>query len=101
MLQYSVYDFNAKGDDMTDDTAAFQNALNFVGIKQSISQSFGFTNITTASVKGGVVVAPAGLYVFKSTISIPAGVTLQGTYTAPPSHPGSATPAFGILLSTQ
>jgi hypothetical protein len=47
------------------------------------------------------VVAPAGLYVFKSTISIPAGVTLQGTFTAPPSHPGSTTPDFGIVFSKQ
>lgn len=57
----------AKGDGATDDTAAFQKALDQAG-----------------QAGGGVVEVPAGRYAIKGNLSVPAGVTLQGTYRVPP-----------------
>ncbi|MBM4046769.1 MAG: hypothetical protein FJ279_16810 [Planctomycetes bacterium] len=64
---WSVADSGAKGDGATDDTAAFQKALDEAG-----------------KAGGGVVDVPAGRYVIKGTLSVPAGVTLQGTFRVPP-----------------
>lgn len=61
----SVMDHGAKGDGATDDTAAFQAALD------------------AASAKGGIVFAPAGTYLLAGSLTIPQGVTLRGVWEAP------------------
>jgi len=60
-----VTDFDAKGDGETDDTAAFQAALN------------------AAAEKGGIVYAPAGTYHIHGNLDIPQGVLLRGVWEAP------------------
>lgn len=62
----NVREFGAKGDGVTDDTAAFQKALDETGAN------------------GGIVRVPAGNYLIKTHLSIPANVTLEGVWTAPP-----------------
>lgn len=56
----SATTFGAKGDGVTDDTAAIQKALD------------------SLSGYGGVVSLPSGLYVLSATLNVPAGVTLLG-----------------------
>lgn len=68
----SVYDFGAHGDGVTDDTAAFQNALNHFA--------------TTSTGGGGIVVAPAGNFLIAGQLTIPNDVSLQGLYKYAPSH---------------
>jgi len=60
-----VTDFGAKGDGETDDTAAFQAALN------------------AAAEKGGIVYAPAGTYHIHGNLDIPQSVLLRGVWEAP------------------
>ncbi len=77
---YSVFDFGAKGDGKTDDTAAFQKALD-----------------AAAHAGGGMVYAPRGNYFFAGHLNIPGAVTLKGVWESVPSHvgirnPGSAKP---------
>lgn len=60
-----VTDFEAKGDGKTDDTAAFQAALD------------------AARAKGGIVFAPAGTYRIDGNLDIPQGVMLRGVWEAP------------------
>jgi len=60
-----VTDFDAKGDGSTDDTAAFQAALN------------------VAAQRGGTVYAPAGSYRIDGALDVPPGVTLRGVWEAP------------------
>jgi hypothetical protein len=67
----NVKEFGAAGDAKTDDTAAFQRALD------AASKS-----------GGGAVYAPPGRYLFRGTITIPDGVTLQGSFHCVPSHTG-------------
>ncbi|MCX6377276.1 MAG: glycosyl hydrolase family 28-related protein, partial [Armatimonadetes bacterium] len=62
----NVRDFGAKGDGLTDDTAAFQSALDEMA-KQG----------------GGIVTLSAGKYLIKTHLAIPRGVTLEGTWRAP------------------
>ena len=62
----SVRDFGAKGDGKTDDTAAFQKALD-----------------KCAESGGGVVTVPTGKYLIKTHLDIPTSVTLEGTWRAP------------------
>lgn len=62
----SVLDFGAVGDGETDDTAAFQQALDAV-----------------AAEGGGVVSVPTGAYRIATHLEIPAGVTLEGIWRAP------------------
>ena len=76
----NVRNFGAAGDAATDDTAAFQRALD-----------------AASHAGGGTVYAPPGRYLFRGAINIPDGVTLRGSYTCVPSHvglrnPGSAKP---------
>jgi autotransporter-associated beta strand protein len=59
--------YGAVGDGVTDDSGAFQNALNAV--------------CNTGGAGGGVVYVPSGTYAFSNTITIPLGVTLQGDWT--------------------
>ncbi|EPD63186.1 right-handed parallel beta-helix repeat-containing protein [Streptomyces sp. HGB0020] len=58
----NVIDFGAKGDNVTDDTAAIQAAL-------------------AACPMGGVVYLPAGAYRTSAPLTIPPAVTLMGTHT--------------------
>ena len=59
--------YGAVGDGVTDDTAAFQNAMNAV--------------YNSGGNGGGVVWVPAGNYAFYGNLSIPTGVTLHGDWT--------------------
>jgi len=68
---YNVRDFGAKGDGKTDDTAAFQRALDEAG-----------------KAGGGVVYAPRGNYLFKGHLVVPNGVTLKGVWESVPAHNG-------------
>src|ERR1017187_6511696 len=67
---YSVLDYGAKGDGKTDDTAAFQKALD------------------TAQGGGGVVYAPHGNYFFAGHLNVPNAVCLKGVWESVPSHLG-------------
>lgn len=68
---WNVHDFGAKGDGKTDDTAAFQHALDEAG-----------------RAGGGVVYAPRGVYLFKGHLVVPNGVTLKGVWESVPAHNG-------------
>ncbi|HTB84154.1 MAG TPA: glycosyl hydrolase family 28-related protein [Candidatus Sulfotelmatobacter sp.] len=59
--------YGAVGDGVTDDTAAFQNAINAV--------------YNSGANGGGVVWVPAGNYAFHGNLSLPTGVTLHGNWT--------------------
>lgn len=63
---YSVADFGANGDGMTDVTAIFQARLNALGIAG-----------------GGVLFVPKGKYVIKGNLNIPKGITLRGELRKP------------------
>jgi len=62
----NVQDFGAKGDGITDDSLAFQTAMNWAYNKGNWG--------------GGVIYAPAGYYAFYTNLSIPQGVTLRGDW---------------------
>ncbi len=62
----NVRDVGAKGDGVSDDTAAFQTAMD-----------------ATAKAGGGVVSVPAGDYLIKTQLSVPSTVTLEGVARAP------------------
>lgn len=64
---WSVMEFGAAADGTSDNTAAFQKALDEAG-----------------KAGGGMVNVPAGRFAIKGNLSVPAGVTLQGTYRATP-----------------
>jgi hypothetical protein len=68
---FSVLDYGAKGDGKTDDTAAFQKALDAAG-----------------QAGGGTVNAPRGNYFFGGHVNVPSGVTLKGIWESVPSHIG-------------
>jgi autotransporter-associated beta strand protein len=59
--------YGAVGDGVTDDSVAFQDALNAVN--------------NPSGAGGGVLYVPAGVYAFSNSIIIPQGVTLQGNWT--------------------
>jgi hypothetical protein len=63
---YNVMEFGAKGDGVTDDTAAFQKALNAA-----------FWD------GGGVVSAPTGRFLIQTHLVIPSNVTLEGVWRKP------------------
>lgn len=65
LVHADVMAFGAKADGKTDDTAAFQNALDATGAK------------------GGTVLVPSGGYLISGSLKVPAGVTLQGVWQAP------------------
>ena len=67
----SVKSFGAAGDAATDDTAAFQRALD-----------------AAHTSGGGVVYAPPGQYLFKGVLEIPDGIGLRGSYLCVSSHNG-------------
>jgi hypothetical protein len=72
---FSVRDFGAKGDGKTDDTAAFQKALN-----------------AAAEAGGGSVYAARGNYFFAGHLNVPRAVTLKGMWESVPSHTGLRNP---------
>ncbi len=67
----NVRDFGAKGDGQTDDTTAFQKALD-----------------AAAAARGGTVFAPAGNYLFAGRLNVPNAVTLRGVWESVPAHNG-------------
>ena len=71
----NVRSFGAVGDSRSDDTAAFQRALN-----------------AAHNAGGGTVYAPPGRYLFNGSLSVPGGVTLRGSFGCVPSHPGIREP---------
>jgi len=86
LSESNVRSFGAKGDGVTDDTPAFQTALD-----------------ARAQAGGGVVHAPAGRYAIKGTLTIPRAVTLAGTFCSVPSHSGirdrgGSRPEYGTVL---
>jgi hypothetical protein len=68
---YSVRHYGAKGNGKTDDTAAFQKALNAAG-----------------RAGGGTVMAERGNYFFAGHLVVPKAVTLAGVWKSVPSHVG-------------
>ena len=68
---WNVMDFGAVADGTTDNTAAFQKAMD-----------------TAGAAKGGVVVVPTGRFSFAGTLTIPKEVTLRGVYAYSPAHAG-------------
>jgi len=67
----NVRRFGAVGDGTTDDTAAFQKALDTVG-----------------QAGGGTVYAPRGNYLFAGHLNVPHAVTLAGLWQSVPAHNG-------------
>ncbi len=72
---YSVLEYGAKGDGKTDDTTAFQNAMDAAG-----------------KAGGGIVYAPRGNYFFSGHLNVPKAVTLKGVWESVPSHVGIRNP---------
>jgi hypothetical protein len=68
---FCVHEHGAKGDAKTDDTAAFQKALDAAG-----------------AAGGGTVRARRGNYLFEGQLSVPTAVTLEGIWSSVPSHIG-------------
>ncbi len=68
---FDVRSHGAKGDGKSDDTAAFQRALE-----------------AAAKAGGGTVTAPRGNYFFAGHLTVPAGVTLRGAWESVPAHNG-------------
>jgi len=73
----NVRDFGAKGDGQTDDTAAFQKAMD-----------------ASAAAGGGKVLAPRGTYFFAGHLNVPATVTLAGIWESVPAHNGLRDPGL-------
>lgn len=67
----SVTDFGARGDGTTDNTSAFQSALN------------------KASETGGAVFVPAGKFLIAGNLNVPPNVVLEGTWRGPARHKDS------------
>ncbi len=68
---YDVRSFGAVGDGKTDDTAAFQKALD-----------------AATQAGGGTVLAPRGNYFFAGHLNVPNAVTLAGMWESVPAHNG-------------
>ncbi|NIP22598.1 MAG: hypothetical protein GWN76_10465 [candidate division Zixibacteria bacterium] len=68
---FNVRTFGAVGDGKTDDTTAFQKALD-----------------AAAKAGGGVVYAPRGNYFFTGNLKVPNAVTLAGMWQSVPAHNG-------------
>ncbi|PSL23302.1 carbohydrate-binding protein [Chitinophaga ginsengisoli] len=66
VITYSVADYGATGDGVTDVTSIFQDRLNALG-----------------TLGGGTLYVPAGKYVIRGTLLIPKGITLRGEWQKP------------------
>ena len=77
----SVCRFGARGDGHKDNTAAFQKALDHAHAQG-----------------GGIVTVPAGRYLFKGHLTLPAETTLEGEFRAPPAW---VTNKGTVLLPTE
>ena len=75
--EFNVRDFGARGDGQTDDTAAFQKALD-----------------TATQAGGGTVLAPRGNYRFAGHLTVPSAVTLRGVWESVPAHNGVRDPGL-------
>jgi len=73
--------YNAKGDGVTDDSTAFQNALTFTG-----------------NSGGGIVFVPAATYYIASNLVVPSNTQLIGIAHAPYRSWGNASRAIGTTL---
>ncbi len=73
----NVKDFGAVGDGRTDDTTAFQKALD-----------------AARDARGGTVYAPAGNYFFAGRLNVPNAVTLAGVWQSVPAHNGIRNPGM-------
>ncbi len=80
-LRWNVVELGAIADETTDNTAIIQQALD-----------------AAAEAGGGVVEVPAGRYRLNGTLSIPRGVTLQGTYRVPPTAANKSEKPDGTIL---
>lgn len=83
---WNVLDFGAVADGETDNTAAFQAALDAAG-----------------AARGGIVLAPTGRYSFAGSLTFPKEVSLRGIYAYAPAHAGvrdrsDEKPEFGTVL---
>jgi hypothetical protein len=83
---WNVMDFGAVPDGVTDNTAAFQKALD-----------------EAAHAGGGVVIVPTGRYSFSGSLSVPMEVVLRGVYAYSPAHAGirdksPEKPEYGSVL---
>ncbi len=79
----SVDDFGATADGQTDNTKAFQSALDF-----AFEQG------------GGTVYVPAGRYRFDGTLKIPRSVYLAGEWTDPETNPDAITDGSVLLITS-
>jgi Pectate lyase superfamily protein len=75
--EFQVSDFGAVGDGKTDDTSAFQKALD-----------------AAAKANGGTVIAGRAIYFFSGHLSIPNAVTLKGIWESVPAHVGIRNPGM-------
>ena len=79
---FNVADFGAAGDGETDDTGAFQMALD-----------------AAAEAGGGLVQAPTGRFLIKTHLDIPDNVTLEGVWRSP--QRGEPVDAGTVLLAVE
>jgi hypothetical protein len=68
---FNVRSFGASANTATDDTLAFQHALD-----------------AAHNAGGGTVCVPPGRYLLRGSLTVPDGVTLRGSYSCVPSHIG-------------
>ena len=86
----NVRSFGAKGDGKTDDTRAFQTALD-----------------QAHAARGGAVFVPPGRYLIASHLRVPSNVVLEGVFAAPPTTPwqdgatGQPELAGSVLLAVE
>jgi len=83
---WNVTDFGAVADGETDNTAAFQKALDAAG-----------------AANGGIVTVPTGRYAFDGCLTVPKEVGLRGVYAYAPAHAGirdksAEKPVYGTVL---